>query len=155
MVRVVALALLLTGCDRATGAAAAPSVPPAPPGPVSGSAPSAGPPPPIGPSDVSGRVLHSESGAPLAGALVILRCDGARNVEQSSDDTGGFSFVAVPAEGCALQVLRGTGNVTVQLQREAAKRRGIEVRVDPARKFRFDGRRPAGDTADHVRVPLP
>lgn len=109
---------------------------------------------PTGPSDILGRVLHRDRGTPLAGALVILKCDGtARNVELWTDDMGTFRFVAVPAVSCLLQVLLGTGNETVPLGVSAADRREIKVLLDPARKFEIE-MFPRSEDADYVKVPL-
>ncbi len=88
-------------------------------------------------SDVTGRVLHLHSGAPLADAVVVLSCDGVPT-ERTTDEAGRFVFVAAPLGDCSLQALSGRGTVTVWVDEEEAARRGIELRIDPAQKYRLD-----------------
>ena len=60
------------------------------------------------------RVLHQQ--LPRVGALTILHCEGARSVEQSTDDGGAFVFRDVPPGACTLQVLIGNHNRSLKLQ---------------------------------------
>ena len=128
---------LLTGCARAIQPSS--SIPGLSPSPIA----------PAGPARsasasttseviVAGWVIHHETCARLPGALTILHCEGARSVEQSTDDGGAFVFRDVPPGACTLQVLIGNHNRTLKLQLKPGERRLLDYPMDPNHRFTID-----------------
>jgi hypothetical protein len=62
---------------------------------------------------IAGKVVHSKTGEPLQGALVVLQCSCLRAVRETQTNTEGlYRFGGLPAGTYTLQVLSGMADVS-------------------------------------------
>lgn len=99
---------------------------------------------PAGTGEITGTVMMAGSGQPARRTRVNLsgaELRGGRSA--TTDDTGGFSFTALPAGRYSLTASR-PGHVTVTYGQRQPGRPGIQIQLSDGQKFRADLQIPRG-----------